>query len=225
MKTLSVISQKGGVGKTTLATALAVEAIRNGKKTVVFDLDPQASASFWKDTRQDDTVAMTAIPATRLGHVIKAADDAGCDLAIIDTPPFSKDIAYEAAQHADFVLLPTRPAVLDVMAMSKTLELVRHYSKPFAVVLTFCPPVGREVDDTLTVIRQLGAEICPVRIGNRIAYSRAQQTGRAAQEIEPDGKAAQEINELYAYVCMHLYAQTEPRGETNDRKRIASSAR
>jgi len=225
MKTLSVISQKGGVGKTTLATALAVEAIRDGKKTVVFDLDPQASASFWKDTRQDDSIAMTAIPAARLGHVIRAASDAGCDLAIIDTPPFSKDIAYEAAQHADFVLLPARPAVLDVMAMSKTLELVRHYDKPFSVVLTFCPPVGREVEDTLTVIRQLGAEICPMRIGSRIAYSRAQQTGRAAQEIEPDGKAAQEISELYAYVCMHLYAQTQSRGESDEHKRIAGSAR
>lgn len=204
MKTLAIVSQKGGVGKTTLATALAVESGRAGKRTVVFDLDPQASASFWKDTRSDELVAMTAIPAARLKHVLKAAEEVGCDLAIIDTPPFSKDIAYEAVQNADFVLLPSRPAVLDVMAMSRTVELVRHYEKPFAAVLTFCPPFGREVDDTLEVISKLGAEICPVRIGNRIAYSRAQQTGRAAQEIEPDGKAAHEIMELYAYVCMHL---------------------
>lgn len=224
MKTLSIISQKGGVGKTTLATALAVEAGRGGKKTVVFDLDPQASASFWKDTRQDDLVAMTAIPAARLGHVLKAAADAGCDLAIIDTPPFSKDIAYEAAQHADFVLLPSRPAVLDVMAMSKTVELVRHYDKPFAAILTFCPPQGKEVEDTLEVIRELGAEICPVRIGNRIAYSRAQQTGRAAQEIEPDGKAAIEIKELYAYVCMHLYADEQAKRKVKNGKRAASGA-
>ncbi len=225
MKTLSIISQKGGVGKTTLATALAVEAGRDGKKTVVFDLDPQASASFWKDTRQDELVAMTAIPAARLGHVLKAAAEAGCDLAIIDTPPFSKDIAYEAAQHADFVLLPSRPAVLDIMAMSRTVELVRHYTKPFAAVLTFCPPSGRELDDTIQVIAQLGADICPVRIGNRIAYSRAQQTGRAAQEIEPDGKAAQEIRDLYAYVCMHLYANAKAGSTKNDRKRVAGGSR
>lgn len=226
MKTLAIVSQKGGVGKTTLATALAVEAGREGKRTVVFDLDPQASASFWKDTRQDELVAMTAIPAARLAHVLKAADDAGCDLAIIDTPPFSKDIAYEAAQHADFVLLPTRPAVLDIMAMNRTVELVRHYSRPFSAVLTFCPPSGREVEDSLKVIEQLGAEVCPVRVGNRIAYSRAQQTGRAAQEIEPDGKAAQEIKELYAYVCMHLYAQTtEARSKDNGRKRVAGGTR
>ena len=58
MKTLGLISQKGGVAKTTLATALAVCAELAGKGTVVFDLDPQASAAFWKDTRQADTPAV-----------------------------------------------------------------------------------------------------------------------------------------------------------------------
>ena len=223
MKVLSIISQKGGVGKTTLATALAVEASRAGKKTVLFDLDPQASASFWMDTRKDTTLAITAIPAARLGHVLGAVREAGCDLAIIDTPPFAKDIAFEAAQQADFVLVPSRPAVLDVMAMTRTLDLVKHYGKPFSAVLTFCPPQGRELDDTMAVIRQLGAEISPVRIGNRIAYSRAQQTGLAAQEIDPDGKAAQEIAELYAYVCMHLY-KPDGMGVAHE-KRAASGAR
>ena len=51
MKTLAIISQKGGVGKTTIATALAVAAEAEGKSVAVFDLDPQASASLWKDTR------------------------------------------------------------------------------------------------------------------------------------------------------------------------------
>lgn len=223
MKTLSVVSQKGGVGKTTLATALAVEATRSGRSAVIFDLDPQASASFWKDTRQDDTLAISAVPAARLSHVLAAASDAGCDLAIIDTPPFSKDIAYEAAQQADFVLIPTRPAVLDVMAMTRTLELVKHYQRPYGVILTFCPPQGREVDDTIEAIERLKAELCPVRIGNRIAYSRAQQTGQAAQEIDPEGKAAQEIKQLYSYVCMNLYKDEQK--EVTRGKRAAGRAR
>lgn len=212
MRTLAVVSQKGGVGKTTLATALAVEAVRAGKRAVVVDLDPQASASFWHDTREGDGPAVTAVPAARLGHVLAAAAEAAVDIAIIDTPPFSKDIAYEAAERADFVLIPTRPAVLDVMAMTRTLELVRHYSRAHAVVLTFCPPSGREVEDTVAVIRQLGATLAPVRIGNRVAYSRAQQSGRAAQEIEEGGKAAREIKELYTYVCMNFGTDAAGRG-------------
>ncbi|MGQ3675777.1 AAA family ATPase [Xanthobacter sp. TB0139] len=209
MKILAVVSQKGGVGKTTLATALAVEAVRQGKSTVMVDLDPQASASFWKDTREASLVegdlAITAVPSSRLPHVLSAAEGAGCDLAVIDTPPFSKDIAYEAAQRADFVLIPTRPAVLDVMAMTRTLDLVKHYQRPYAIALTFCPPQGREVADTVQAIEALEATLCPVRIGNRIAYSRAQQTGRAAQELDASSKAAQEVVDLYKYICIHMY--------------------
>jgi chromosome partitioning protein len=205
MKTLAIISQKGGVGKTTLATALAVAAEKDGKIVAVFDLDPQASAAFWKDTREADTPAVVAIPPSRLQHVLKAAAETGCDLAIIDAPPFAKDIAFEAAQRADFILIPTRPAVLDVMAMTKTLELVGHYNKPSAVVLTFCPVQGREIADTEGAVKQLGADLAPVRIHNRVAYSRAQQTGLTAQEFETDGKAAEEIKQLYAYACIRLF--------------------
>ena len=209
MKIVSLISQKGGVGKTTLATALAVAAHRDGKQAFLVDLDPQASASFWMDTRQDDGLAISAIPASRLGHVLEAAKSASADIAIIDTPPFAKDIAFEAAQHADLVLIPTRPAVLDVMAMTRTIELIKAFDKQAAVVLTFCPPVGKEIDDTEAAVRALDVELCPVHIGQRIAYSRAQQNGHAAQEIEPSGKAANELQHLYQYTLRHLY-QKEP---------------
>lgn len=205
MKTLAIISQKGGVGKTTLATALAVAAEKAGKLSAVFDLDQQASAAFWHDTRRAGTPAVVSTPPARLAHVLKAAGETDCALGIIDAPPFAKDIAYEAAQQADFILIPTRPAVLDVMAMTRTLELVRHYARPSAVVLTFCPTQGREIADTEDAIAQLGAVLAPVRIHNRIAYSRAQQTGLTAQEFEPDGKAAAEIKHLYDYTCMHLF--------------------
>lgn len=205
MKVLSLVSQKGGVGKTTLATALAIAGHHDGKRPVLIDLDPQASASFWMDTRQDDMLAVSAIPSSRLGHVLKAAAEAGAELAVIDTPPFAKDIAYEAAERADFVLIPTRPAVLDVMAMTRTIELIKTFQKQAAVVLTFCPPSSKEIDDTEAAVRALGAKLCPVRIGTRIAYSRAQQSGLAAQELEPQGKAAAEISKLYAYTRQHLY--------------------
>jgi chromosome partitioning protein len=222
MKILAIISQKGGVGKTTLATALAVAADRAGQRAAVFDLDPQASAAFWKDTRQAETPAVVAIPPSRLQHVLKAAADTGCDLAVIDAPPFAKDIAYEAAQRADFILIPTRPAVLDVMAMTKTLELVSHYGKPSAVVLTFCPIQGREIADTEAAVAALGAALAPVRIHNRVAYSRAQQTGLTAQEFEVDGKAAEEIKQLYQYTCMHLFT-TKPKVSHAHPKKLASS--
>ena len=205
MRVISIISQKGGVGKTTLATALAVEAAHDGKRALLLDLDPQASASFWNDSRPEGTgPAVTAIPPARLETVLKASDEADADLVLIDTPPFAKDIAYEAAKLADFVLIPAKPAVLDIIAMTRTVDLVKAFSRRAAVVLTFCPPAGRELEEAREAVDQLGVELCPVRIGSRIAFSRAQQSGRAAQEHEPRGKAADEVKRLYAYMCIHV---------------------
>src|SRR5690554_6521045 len=130
MKVISIISQKGGVGKTTLATALAVEASRNGKQVLLLDLDPQASATFWNDSRSGEaSPAVTAIPPARLEHYLKASKEAGADFVFIDTPPFAKDIAYDAAKLADFVLIPAKPAVLDIIAMTRTVELIKAFSK------------------------------------------------------------------------------------------------
>lgn len=65
MKTIALVSQKGGVGKTTLATGLAVAAHQAGLSAAIFDLDPQASAAFWKDTREAAEPAVVPIPAAR----------------------------------------------------------------------------------------------------------------------------------------------------------------
>jgi len=203
MQIVSIISQKGGVGKTTLATALAAEASRRGRQALLLDLDPQASASFWSDGRSDATgPAVTAIPPARLEHYLAAAREADADLVVIDTPPFAKDIAYDAAKLADFVIIPAKPAVLDIIAMTRTIDLIKAFSKRAAVVLTFCPPIGRELEEAQEAIRQLDVELCPQRIGNRIAFSRAQQSGLAAQEYEPNGRAAEEILQLYDYMCI-----------------------
>lgn len=205
MKTLAVITQKGGVGKTTLATALAVAAERDGRQAALFDLDPQASATFWFDTREAETPAVASVQPARLEHMLEAARQAGCGLAVIDTPPFAKDIAFEAAQLADFILVPTRPAVFDAKAVVRTLAMVKGYGKPSAVVLTFCQPFGSEAADAAEAVAQIGAVLCPAKIGQRIAHSRAQQTGLTAQEIEPDGKAADEIRHLYEFIVVELW--------------------
>lgn len=210
VKVVAVISQKGGVSKTTIATALAVAAEQDGKSAAIFDLDPQGSASFWKDTRQAESPAVISVQPVRLAHMLKAARDAGTELVIIDAPPVAKDVAFQAAEHADFILIPTKPAVLDLMAATETLKLVKRATeppKPCAVVMTLCPILGREVADTEEAIRQMGAKVAPVRIHNRVAYSRSQQTGLTALEFEPDGKAADEIRRLYQFVCMHVLAR------------------
>jgi len=209
MKVLAILSQKGGVGKTTLATCLAVAAEAEGKKSAIFDLDPQATASFWLDVRNNDVPAVISIQAVRLQAMLKAAEEAGTELAIIDGAAVARDVAFEAAQAADYVLIPTKTAVFDTMSMMHTIEIVRQQDKPFSIVLTFVPPVGQETGDAISAANELNASICPVHIGNRKAFFRAQSEGKAVQEYEPNGKAAEEIEKLYNYMCIQLYKKRE----------------
>jgi chromosome partitioning protein len=143
MKVLAILSQKGGVGKTTLATCLAVAAEADGKAAVVLDLDPQATATFWRDNREAETPAVSSLQASRLAVTLQAAAKGGADLAIIDGAAVAREVAYMAAQHADFVLIPTKSAVFDTMSMTHTLDVVNQLNKPAAVVLTFVSPQGK----------------------------------------------------------------------------------
>ena len=109
MRTIAVLSQKGGSGKTTLALHLAVAAEQSGKVAAVIDIDPQASAAGWKDSRNSATPVVVSIPAARLAQALEAARNAAADIAVIDSAPHSGDMALAAAEAADFVLIPCRP--------------------------------------------------------------------------------------------------------------------
>src|SRR5688572_25287650 len=86
MEILSLIAQKGGTGKTTLALSLAVTAEADGKSTLIIDLDPQASACKWGDRRHGDAPTIIDAQPSRLAQALEKAEQAGVDFVIIDTP-------------------------------------------------------------------------------------------------------------------------------------------
>src|SRR5262245_33178624 len=135
MKTIAVISQKGGAGKSTLALHLAVSADNDGKVAVVIDLDPQASAASWKDLRKARSPDIVSAQAARLPQVLDTARLHGAKFAVIDTAPHSETAALAAARAADLVLIPCRPAILDLRAISASVELVKLARKPACIVL------------------------------------------------------------------------------------------
>jgi chromosome partitioning protein len=97
--------------------------------------------------------------------------------------------------------------VFDTKSMTETIKAVQQHDKPLAIVLNMIAPTGVENTDAFDAAQLLGVPICPVTIGNRKAFFRSQGEGLAVQEYEPGGKAAEEIQELYAYTCIHLYNQ------------------
>ena len=80
MKTIAIVSQKGGAGKTTLALHIATAAEAAGLSAAIIDLDPQASAAGWGDSRQGEAPVVVALPHTRLPQGLQAATDGGAEL-------------------------------------------------------------------------------------------------------------------------------------------------
>jgi chromosome partitioning protein len=204
MKTIAILSQKGGAGKTTLAVHLAVAAARAGHQAAIIDLDPQASATGWKDSRPHDTPAVVSAQAARLPQVLQAAAQAGEVLTLIDTAPHAESPALAAARAADLILIPCRPAILDLRAIGLTVDVAKLAGTPAAVVLNAVPPRGPLAEEARAAIAHYGVVVTPVHLGQRSTYVHALTAGQAAQEYEPHGKAAEEITRLYRWTCQQV---------------------
>jgi chromosome partitioning protein len=201
MRTIALISQKGGVGKTTLAIHLATAFEQAGRQTLLVDLDPQTSAAEWKDARQADRPYVMAVPPSRLGKTLETAREHEAEVVVLDTAPHSEGTALDAARAADLILVPCQPSIMDLRAMRKTADLLNYLKKPTYTVLNEVAPQGTVADEAAKAITaQFGMPVCPIRLGQRVAFNRCLLTGQTAQEYEPGGKAAQEIEALRLWV-------------------------
>ncbi len=225
MKVLAVISQKGGAGKTTLALSLAVAAQKEGQSVLVVDLDPQATAARWGDRRGEDGPVVTSAQAARLPQLLKAAQDNGADLVVIDTPPRVEQASLTAAKAADLVIIPCLPAINDLETIPTTIELLKFAGEPtVVVVLNGVPARTARKEQAEQVIRDMTLTIAPDVVGLRTAFPDAAALGRTPQEYDPQGKAASEIVNLYRFVCHHINTPSRYQDSTNaNEARFAAS--
>ena len=212
MKTLAIIAQKGGSGKTTLAVHMAVCATRRDINTALIDIDPQSSAYKWNESRPDERkLDATKADAGQIPAFLKQAKAGGIDLVIIDTAPHSDQAAAIAAQLADFVLIPCRPARFDLDAIASTVQIAKVAKTPAAVVINAAPR-GKLAEEARAALEQQGITVIDPVLHHRAAYSHAVIDGRSVHEYEPDGKAAAEIDDLYNFIT-GLLGYTEARGK------------
>jgi chromosome partitioning protein len=216
MMVVAVISRKGGVGKSTIAVHLAVEAAKAGPVAVV-DLDVQASAAGWGDSRAAEQPAVVTCPPARLTATLEAAKRSGAQVAIIDTAPHAEAPALAAARASDLMLIVTRPGILDLRAIGQSAEIAQLAGKPAAVVINAAPAVGTQASEASEAIGDTyGVEVCPIVVGQRVAFARALVTGQTAGEIEPDGKAAAEVTALWQWVLQRVGMSTRQGDEGQD---------
>lgn len=221
MKTIAILSQKGGSGKTTLALHLAVAAYHDGKTAVVADLDEQASATMWYKARTDSMPHVQPTHSAALANLVKETERQGVDLLIIDTAPQSDKPSINAAEVADLVLLTCKPSVMDLRAIQNTIRITQLADlKPQSqvwTVLTQIDPLGKLHEEARNTLQGMEVNVMPGGLSRRVAFHHGLIDGRTALEYEPDGKAAREVQDLYQHTCklVGLYASNHV-GEDHD---------
>ena len=205
MKTIALIAQKGGTGKTTLALCLAVAAEQDGLSTLIVDLDPQATACNWGDRRQSESPLVIDAQPARMPQALERARIGGINLVVIDTPARSEQAALAAAELADLIIIPCRPQRFDLETIGNTRKLIAMAgTKPVLVVLNAIPARGDRQQQARQAVEAMELSVCPIAFGNRAAFGDAGILGQTALEFEPSGKAAEESRQLYKYVSRLL---------------------
>jgi chromosome partitioning protein len=205
MTTISIVSQKGGSGKTTLAVNLAAAAEASGAIALIIDADPQATASQWGAWRAERAPEVIDSAPPRIQHKVDQAKAQGATVIVIDTPPHADSAASRAVEAADLVLIPCRPSAFDLAAIKTTISLVRLFNKPAFVVFTSGPPhAARMYEEATELVRSFGIEPCPHILPDRAVYRHASAAGASVIEFEPGGKAASEITALHMWSTSHV---------------------
>jgi chromosome partitioning protein len=205
MKVWSIVNQKGGAGKTTLALHLAIAAAED-LKVLVIDLDPQQSAERWHAIRQrttgsKDDPSIAAGPYTKLPEMLRTARKLGAELVLIDTPPKLDKAITAALGPATMAIVPVKSSILDLQALedcARIVDLARARSK--TVVVMNAVPTGKARDAAAKEIARYAErhelEAMPERLSELPAYAQGLKIGRGVTETDANGTAAKEITAL-----------------------------
>lgn len=209
MHVVALVTQKGGSGKSTLAVGLAVAAMAQGERVAIVEADTQGTISKWKERRANPfpRVERVADPA-EIEAIIFRLQAEGVWLAIIDTAATSNDLAMRAIASAELSLIPARPSPADIEAAVPTLIAIRRLNRRFAFILNQTPIRGCRLSEAATSLNSLGVLALPF-IGQRNDHQDALGAGLGVTEFAPEGKASNEIVELWGWVSEHLLVESD----------------
>lgn len=204
MHVIAVLNQKGGAGKTTIATHLARALQLDGADVLLVDSDPQGSARDWAAVREDQPLTVVGIDRPTIDRDLKHV--ARKDYVVIDGAPQAADLAVSAIKAASLVLIPVQPSPYDIWATADLVELVKQRIEVTDGRLQAGFVVSRAIKGTriggevAEALQGYGLPILASRITQRVAYPSTAATGTTVLDAEPDGDGAREIRALAAEV-------------------------
>ncbi len=203
MQVIVLASRKGGAGKTTLTSHLAVEAERAGAGRVALaDTDPQGGLAAWFNAREAQTPYFVDV-GQGLSSAIKACRNGGVDVLIIDTPPSVTETISSVIAFANLVVVPVRPSPNDLRAVGGTVELVARAKKPLVFVVNQVTPRARITAEAAIALSQHGT-VAPSMLASRVDFATSMTDGRTAGELDASSRSAGEVTALWSYLSSRL---------------------
>ena len=197
MKVISVLNQKGGAGKTTIATHLARAFGLEGDRVLLIDSDPQGSARDWAAVDNDNPVSVVGIDRPTIERDLKSI--AAVDFAIIDGAPQIHEMAVSAVKSSHFVLIPVQPSPYDIWATSALVDLVKTRIEITDGALQAAFVLSRVIKNTkigeevAKVLADYGLPVLESRISQRVAFPSSAARGSTVLDDDPKSNAALEI--------------------------------
>ena len=198
---ISLLNQKGGVGKTTLAVHLATATARRGKRVVLVDADPQGSALDWSAIRTTAALfPVIGMPKPILHRELPKLAPS-YDVMIIDGAPRVYDVARSAILASDIVLIPVQPSPYDVWAAKEIVDLVTEV-RPFKEILKSVFVINRKIvnsaigRDVVDALSEYALPVLTAQVSQRVSFAESASTGATVMETEPMSLASQEIEAL-----------------------------
>lgn len=207
MKTLAIVSQKGGSGKSTIAVHIAVAAEMSGSEVIIADLDPHSQTSAeWASERTSQRPVVVRVNTSDIEDLQKQAENEAFDLLLLDCPPYIDDVVTQATKYSDYTIIPAQPRFPDLRTLSRVIEKVHP---PYSVVLNSCTPGLSGQDSSKTreaklLLKQSNIPVSHISIIRREAFTDALNGGEAVVEFESNGKAAFEIQRLWGWLQEEL---------------------
>lgn len=197
---ISMMSQKGGVGKTTSAINFSHGISKRGLKVLLVDADPQGSSRDWNEANNGEIVPVICLNSETLPKNLDAVKS-GYDIVIIDTPPRIAKISAAALRASDLCIIPVQPSPFDVLATAETVDLIRYRQEiagsPKAVFL-----INRVIKNTLLskeVMQPLidyGFPILNSKMSQFISYAQSASDGQTIYTTKSSEKAVAEIESI-----------------------------
>jgi chromosome partitioning protein len=197
---LAVLAQKGGVGKSTFARSIAVQALLEGKKAAIIDADTQATSYKWSKRRKAAAPAVVQLGERTVAEVVTELSGRGAEFVVVDTPPHSQPIISIVAKASDAALIVTQPYPDDLQEVGTPAGILHALGKPAAIILNNTPSRAHAVTMARGALAAFPMPTCPTAITHLMSHPYASANGQTAQEREPKGKAAVELAEIWAWL-------------------------